>query len=70
MTIDSLPTERPSATIYQFPVGGRRRVEARRVEVMPTATSELSARVAASAFDSWYHEAAIQESIKESKRAQ
>jgi hypothetical protein len=65
MTIDPLPTERPSATIYQFPVGGRRSVEAKL-----TATSDLSARVAASAFDSWYHEAAIQESIKESKRAQ
>ena len=61
MTFDSLPTERPSATIYQFPVGGRRSVE-----VKLTATSDLSARVAASAFDSWYHEAAIQDS----KRAQ
>jgi hypothetical protein len=61
MTLDSLPTERPSATIYQFPIGGRKGVEAKQ-----TATSDLSSRVAASAFDSWYHEAAIQDS----KRAQ
>jgi hypothetical protein len=39
-----------SAKIYQFPVGGRRAVEAHR-EQAPTVGT----------FGSWYHEAAIQE---------
>jgi hypothetical protein len=48
-----------SAKIYQFPVGGRRSVEAaHREQMTPTAAS----------FDSWYHEAAIQESEAQRNR--
>jgi Protein of unknown function (DUF2735) len=46
-----------SAKIYQFPVGGRRAVEANR-EPTPTVNT----------FGSWYHEAAIQEAVTESRR--
>lgn len=47
-----MATSTPQATakIYQFPVGGRRAVEAHR-EPTPTVAT----------FGSWYHEAAIQE---------
>ncbi|HVG50647.1 MAG TPA: DUF2735 domain-containing protein [Xanthobacteraceae bacterium] len=57
MTIDSPRAERASATIYQFPVGGRKGVEAAREQAV-----DLSAHTAGSSFGSWYHEAAIQES--------
>ncbi len=57
MTMDSLRTERASATIYQFPAGGRRGVEANREQ----APADQPARMTGNAFDSWYHEAAIQE---------
>lgn len=54
-----------SATIYQFPVGGRSVVGARRYDETKTA-AELdlaSLHVSEAACgDSWYHEAAIQES--------
>jgi len=52
---------RPSATIYQFPVGGRSSLTPRRDE---TPATELSvSNVAAAALGSaWYHEAAIQDS--------
>jgi uncharacterized protein DUF2735 len=50
-------TPQASAKIYQFPVGGRRTVEAVR-EQTPTVNT----------FGSWYHEAAIQESADQSRR--
>jgi len=52
---------RPSATIYQFPVGGRGSLTPRRDE---TPATEFSvSNVAAGALGSaWYHEAAIQDS--------
>ena len=46
-----------SAKIYQFPVGGRRSVEANR-EQTPTVNT----------FGSWYHEAAIQEAAAQRSR--
>jgi Protein of unknown function (DUF2735) len=57
MTIDSLRTERASATIYQFPVGGRKGVEAARGQA-----ADVPAHTTGSSFGNWYHEAAIQES--------
>jgi uncharacterized protein DUF2735 len=65
MTTDSLPTKRASATIYQFPAGGRSGVEANRNQ---TAAADLSSRVTGGSFGSWYHEAAIQESMLASER--
>jgi hypothetical protein len=50
-------TPQASAKIYQFPVGGRRAVEADR-EPTPTVAT----------FGSWYHEAAIQEEADQSRR--
>ena len=47
-------TPQGTAKIYQFPVGGRRAVEAHR-EATPTVVT----------FGSWYHEAAIQEEARE-----
>jgi hypothetical protein len=47
-------TAQTTAKIYQFPVGGRRAVEAHR-EPTPAVAS----------FGSWYHEAAIQEEARE-----
>jgi uncharacterized protein DUF2735 len=46
-----------SAKIYQFPIRGRRAVEADREQV-PTVNT----------FGSWYHEAAIQEAAAQSRR--
>jgi Protein of unknown function (DUF2735) len=48
-----------SATIYQFPVGGRRSLD-RREQPKPATDLRLVASAALSG--SWYHEAAIQES--------
>jgi hypothetical protein len=52
-----------SARIYQFPAGGRAALGGRRYEETKAATDFATSRaneVACS--DSWYHEAAIQES--------
>ena len=53
-----------TATIYQFPVGGRSAVGQRRGE--PTNSADLATRVSEVVCGSaWYHEAAIQESKPE-----
>jgi Protein of unknown function (DUF2735) len=53
-----------SATIYQFPAGGRAALGGRRYdETKPTTEPAESSRVNDAACSSgWYHEAAIQES--------
>jgi hypothetical protein len=51
-----------SATIYQFPPGGRSAVVGRRHEEAKTATDLTPSRISEACSDSWYHEAAIQES--------
>ena len=52
-----------SAKIYQFPAGGRAALGGRRYEEAESAIEQASSRVnAAACSDSWYHEAAIQES--------
>jgi len=51
-----------SAKIYQFPIGGRAAFGGRRLEETKTSADLSSARISAAASDSWYHEAAIQES--------
>jgi hypothetical protein len=54
-----------SAKIYQFPTGGRAAFGGRRLEETKTAADPGSLRVSeAACSDSWYHEAAIQESSK------
>jgi Protein of unknown function (DUF2735) len=51
-----------SATIYQFPVGGRAALGARRPDDTK-ASIDLASRVSETVFGgAWYHEAAIQES--------
>ena len=52
-----------SAKIYQFPAGGRAAFGGRRLEETKTSAESTSLRVSEVACgDSWYHEAAIQES--------
>jgi hypothetical protein len=52
-----------SAKIYQFPAGGRTAFGGRRREETTTSADPSSLRVSEAACgDSWYHEAAIQES--------
>jgi hypothetical protein len=51
-----------SATIYQFPRGGRSAVVGRRYEEAKTAPDPTPSRISEACSDSWYHEAAIQES--------
>jgi len=52
-----------SAKIYQFPAGGRAALSGRRYEESKTATDIVTSRAdQAACSDSWYHEAAIQES--------
>jgi hypothetical protein len=51
-----------SATIYQFPPGGRSAVGGRRSEEAKTAPDLTSSRISEACSGSWYHEAAIQES--------
>jgi hypothetical protein len=54
-----------SAKIYQFPAGGRAALGGRRYEDAKTVTDLASSRVGETVYSgSWYHEAAIQESIK------
>jgi hypothetical protein len=51
-----------SATIYQFPIGGRSALAGRRYDEVKTATDLASSRVGETVYGgSWYHEAAIQE---------
>ncbi len=51
-----------SATIYQFPVGGRSALVGRRYDEAKSTTDLASTRVnEAACGGSWYHEAAIQE---------
>jgi len=52
-----------SAKIYQFPAGGRAALGGRRYEETKTVTDFATSRPdQAACSDSWYHEAAIQES--------
>jgi hypothetical protein len=52
-----------SATVYQFPVGGRSAVAGRRYEETKSTADLDSSRVNEVAVgDAWYHAAAIQES--------
>lgn len=52
-----------SATIYQFPAGGRSATGGRHYEETKTTADVASSRVSEVASSSaWYHEAAIQES--------
>jgi len=58
-----------SAKIYQFPTGGRAALGGRRYEETKAASDQGSLRVSEAACgDSWYHEAAIQESKPVSER--
>jgi hypothetical protein len=51
-----------SATIYQFPVGGRAALAGHRYDEVKTTTDLASSRVSETICSgSWYHEAAIQE---------
>jgi Protein of unknown function (DUF2735) len=59
---------RGSATIYQFPVGGRAALGARPDEQARAASESVAERSAAPRSDSWYHEAAIQESRQARER--
>ena len=53
-----------SAKIYQFPAGGRAALGGRRYEEAKAVTDLASPRVNETACSgSWYHEAAIQESM-------
>ncbi|HWL67712.1 MAG TPA: DUF2735 domain-containing protein [Geminicoccus sp.] len=58
--------ERQSAIIYEFPRRGRFAQLGQQDVNRPL--SEKESRVAAAAFDSWYHEAAVQESARAHKR--
>jgi hypothetical protein len=49
-----------TATIYQFPVGGRASVGPRGRQIKPMDLRAQAVKTVA-ACDSWYHEAAIQE---------
>lgn len=53
-------SERPTATIYQFPVGGRRAVA--------VAREPVKAPVIVAAGGSWYHDEAIQEAERARKQ--
>jgi hypothetical protein len=58
-----------SAKIYQFPAGGRAALGVRRHEEIKAATDPGSLRVSeAWCGDSWYHEAAIEESKPQRER--
>ena len=52
-----------SATIYQFPVGGRSALAAKRHDEIKTSADTAASRVSQVAVGgAWYHDAAIQES--------
>ena len=57
-------SERPTATIYQFPIGGRRNFEDR----WSTKAAETVPEVYVDIGASWYHAAAIEESKPRSDR--
>ena len=58
-----------SATIYQFPTGGRAALGGRRYDEPKSAIEQGASRVNETVCSgSWYHEAAIQESIAERER--
>jgi hypothetical protein len=59
---------RPSATIYQFPVGGRCAVTPRHDDATPATELSVSNVAAAALGSAWYHDAAIQESKRASER--
>jgi hypothetical protein len=54
-----------SATIYQFPVGGRAALEGRRYGETKAVSEFAAPTSAADCFDSWYHQAAIQDAKTE-----
>jgi hypothetical protein len=57
------PSFNQSAKIYQFPAGGRAALGGRSQDETKSAVDKASLRVhEAACGDSWYHEAAIQES--------
>ena len=56
---------RESATIYQFPVGGRAALGGHPLEANPTGSLARVAKVAASG--AWYHEEAMQEAQRARK---
>ncbi|MBS9477048.1 DUF2735 domain-containing protein [Ancylobacter radicis] len=55
----SASVHRESATIYQFPVGGRANAANPRLD--DKARREAAAQLPAISFGSWYHEEAIKE---------
>lgn len=55
----SATIQRESATIYQFPTGGRAGLDSRRADERSRGTSP--ATLPAISFGSWYHEEAIKE---------
>lgn len=57
-----------SATIYQFPVGGRAALAGRRYDEVKTTTDLASSHSEIVYGGSWYHEAAIQEAKSERER--
>jgi len=58
-----------SATIYQFPVGGRATLAGRRYDEVRTTPDLASSLVSEIVYGgSWYHEAAIQEAKAERER--
>jgi Protein of unknown function (DUF2735) len=59
---------RPSARIYQFPVGGRRFVAAARDESHTSADSRTWAASGDAIGEAWYHEAAIEEAKRTGER--
>jgi hypothetical protein len=57
---------RESAKIYQLPTGGRAAFRSRRPdETKPAADMDVSRVSEVACGDSWYHEAAIQESLRD-----
>ena len=56
-----------SATIYQFPIGGRRGIGAMREQSQPSADRSLPHAAAAIVGGAWYHEAAIQDAKRTSE---
>jgi hypothetical protein len=60
--------QRESATIYQFPVGGRQAAGGRRAEAKAAAPAEAPRVAKAICGSGWYHEAAIQEADQAFRR--